>query len=82
MFVHHLSKGARVIFQQNRAPDSVPIFLARPECCGFEESLTECNHRFPIGIHDCTHSSDLNVLCSTEGTVHVCNSVLLYMYGT
>ena len=65
--MHHFSKGA-VAFQQNGAPASVPIFLAGVHCCGFEASLAECSNRSSIGVSSCTHSSDLNVQCSTAGS--------------
>lgn len=62
--IHYLSKGAVEIFPQSLTPASTPIFLTSIQCCGFETNLLECAHRYPIGISDCGHYSDLHLQCS------------------
>ena len=40
------------------------IHLDNVQCSGTEQNLTECQHN-GIGIHDCVHSKDAGVACSS-----------------
>ena len=39
------------------------ILLDDMACMGSERTLNECNHRQPIGSHNCGHSEDVGVEC-------------------
>ena len=39
------------------------ILLDDMACMGSEATLNECNHRQPIGSHNCGHSEDVGVEC-------------------
>ena len=41
-----------------------PIYYDDVMCAGNEESLNECPHR-GVGVHNCYHSEDAGVECST-----------------
>ena len=42
-----------------------PIFLDDVACRGTEESLYQCSSR-EIGVHNCRHSEDAGVICTSE----------------
>ena len=46
---------------------SGPIFLDEVDCSETDSMLLQCNILTPVGIHSCTHSQDVAILC--EGTV-------------
>ena len=46
---------------------SGPIFLDEVDCSETDSMLLQCNTFTPVGIHSCTHSQDVAILC--EGTV-------------
>ncbi|XP_072050141.1 uncharacterized protein [Amphiura filiformis] len=51
-----------------RAPGGTgPIWLDDVVCNGQETSITACQHRLPIGTHNCGHDEDVGVRCSTVG---------------
>ena len=45
---------------------SGPIFLDEVDCSETDSVLLQCNTFTPVGIHSCTHSQDVAILC--EGT--------------
>jgi hypothetical protein len=53
--------------QGKRVPDGTgQIWLDNVVCNGKEETLSSCNHN-GFGIHDCWHSEDAGVECSSTG---------------
>ena len=44
---------------------SGPIWYGNVRCNGSEASLTQCAHR-GLGVHYCTHSRDVGVICASE----------------
>ena len=42
-----------------------PVWLDEVLCSGGEQSLLECSHA-EVGAHDCRHSEDAGVICSSE----------------
>ena len=47
------------------ANDSVPIWLDEVECVGTETSIVNCLHS-NWTVHDCHHSDDAGVACTSE----------------
>ena len=45
-----------------------PIWLDNVGCTGNEQTLASCYHR-GVGTHNCRHSDDAGVECSTTGTI-------------
>lgn len=54
------------------------ILLDDVGCLGTEDRLVDCRHS-PIGIHNCTHSADAGVRCSTEGSCKYENKHTLFL---
>ena len=54
-------------------PGSGPILLSALSCIGNESSITECGHR-SSGVHNCSHSEDVGVVCEGQ-------SVCVYVEG-
>ena len=71
-------KDARVVCGQLGYPSAVgapqsarfgqgsgKIWLDEVQCQGNETSIENCRHR-PWGVHDCSHSEDASVICSSK----------------
>ena len=71
-------KDAKVICRQLGYPFTVgilatrlieqgtgPIWLDNLRCSGDEKSIADCEHP-GWGIHDCSHSEDIGVMCASE----------------
>ena len=71
-------KDARVVCRQLGYPSAVSapqsarfgqgsgmIWLDEVQCQGNETSIVNCRHR-PWGVHDCSHSEDASVICSSK----------------
>ena len=46
---------------------STDILLDEVSCFSFDTTLLECSHN-AIGVHDCSHSEDVELVCSTTST--------------
>lgn len=44
-----------------------PIFLDYLECDGDEADLLDCRRNSPLGIVECSHSSDVGIICPGKG---------------
>ena len=55
-----------------------PIFLDYLECDGDEDDLLDCRRNSPLGIVDCSHSSDVGIICpgKTQGVASCAQLVL------
>ena len=49
---------------------STPILLDKVHCSGNESILTDCDRFSDIGIHTCSHSQDVGIICYGKITVH------------
>ena len=62
---HQLGYGRVVAALVNYGGGSGPIWYDRVRCNGNEASLTQCAHR-GLGVHSCSHSRDVGVICASE----------------
>lgn len=46
-----------------------PIFLEQLDCTSLDEDLLQCNSLSATGIHNCTHSQDVTVMCTGKHSV-------------
>ena len=53
-----------------QSPSNTPIWLDEVRCTGDERLLIDCLS-LPLGAHDCTHSEDVNLMCSDVNLVGV-----------
>ena len=70
-------KDARVVCRQLGYPSGVSapgarfgqgsgkIWLDNVQCQGDESAIVNCQHN-PWGVHDCVHSKDASVICSSK----------------
>ena len=48
-----------------------PIFLDDVECTGKEKKLVDCSH-VGVGVHNCSHTEDVAVMCSGTCDLKAC----------
>lgn len=53
-----------------QSPSNTPIWLDEVRCMGDERLLIDCPS-LPLGAHDCTHTEDVNLMCSDVNLVAV-----------
>ena len=65
-YINH-TLGTVILAADSFGVGSGPIFLDEVDCSETDSRLLQCNTFTPVGIHSCTHSQDVAILC--EGTV-------------
>ena len=58
----------RALYGSDVPSGTGPVWLDHVACAGTEQSLSQCGHR-GWGEHDCSHSEDAGVECSSTGKV-------------
>ena len=66
-YTHAQYTGAVALFRATFGQGSGQIWLDNVECTGSEVRLIDCPAN-PIGTHNCAHSEDAGVRCSTIST--------------
>jgi len=61
-----IGRRSGLYLRQHYGSGSGPIWLNNLQCTGSEMSLDECSHRGWVGHYQCSHRSDVSIICHSS----------------